>query len=119
MVYDPLFQLCDGGVAKYGQLSENLFIVTAGVEFHDEVAALCPDDSGVNVGLDVQSEVVRPVGLFFVCDIQFSEQSCDGMIFLHIGVDIYMATHSDGQWLIQKPHLIKVGFGEVGTDGGL
>ena len=72
LVYDLLIELGHDRVAEYGYLSEYCLIAFAGIEFHDEVAALDACVGGVPVGLDVQSEVVGTVDMFLVGDIKFT-----------------------------------------------
>ena len=55
LVDDFVGELGTGAITQNGELFEQLFVVAAAIQLHNEVATLCPDDSGIGGGIQVQS----------------------------------------------------------------
>ena len=55
------------------ELSEQLLVAAAGIEFHDEVAALCPEIGGVGSGIQQNANVGGSEDAFLVLYEQFAE----------------------------------------------
>ena len=79
LVDDALVELTGDGIAEYREVSQEAFVVAAGVGLDDEVAALCAEIGGVRTRLDEQSDITGTVGLAGVAQRQVVDESADAM----------------------------------------
>ena len=84
MVNYLLLILGGNGVEQDSAFLNKWLIVTAGIELHDEVAALNTGQSGVAVGTYEQSYLLGVVGGFLIGDVKAVEQSLYLVVLLHV-----------------------------------
>ena len=84
LVNDSLFYLRLHGVTQHRQLTHQLFVVTAGIKLHNEVATLSTNIGGVRTGVHQQSDVSRTVCLTGVTDGNVVEQTTEAVAVLQV-----------------------------------
>ena len=113
LVDDAVVELLGDGIAEHTDAFHQPFVVTAGVQLHDEVAALCPEVGGVRTGLHQQSDVARTVDVARVADGQVVKQSAHHVVQFHVAVQVDVSAESDGQRVLRQPHVVEVHLADV------
>ena len=118
LVDNALIKLSHNRIAYLSKFAQQSLVVALCIELNNKVAALYACYYGVKIGIDMNADEVRAIGLFLVFDINLVYQTCHTMSELHVRYDINRAAHTNGECIAYQAHAIKVGLTQVGTDGG-
>ena len=75
-------------ITKYTECLRHLLVVAAGINLHNEVTTLCTDYRRIGIGFEQQSYPLCTIGLGGIGHHNITDQSCDVVLHLHIGIDI-------------------------------
>ena len=119
LVDDLLVVLGISTIGEHGDLLQQVFIITTGIELDDKVATLGAHQCSISRGIDVQSDELGVEGFDGVANADVADESADVMRQLHIGSNVDMSTKSDGQGLLDELHLIDVDVVDISSNRGV
>ena len=119
LVDEAILVLVRHCVGKCRQLLGQLFVVAAGIELDNEVAALGAHQGGILCGADMQSHEFGPDGLDGVAYNEVADESADVVAHLHVGCHVGMAAECYGQRVVHELHLVEIYLVDICNDGGI